>query len=395
VAARLTYKPMTLDEKRRILIFRHDLLPWSETFILSQAENLRHFVPVYCGLRRVNGLNPDAERTIVIKERSLRGWIRGQTFRAFRWAHALVPQLRRLNVCLVHAHFEGGGMSAVRLARALKIPLIVTCHGIDVTKHERFQWPNPAVRMLWLRRRAELQCHGTLFLGVSSFIRDRMLGLGYPAERTEVHYTGVDVAALASDSCVERQPIVLFAARLVEKKGCRFVLEAMQRVQASVPELELVIIGDGPLREELECEAHSRCINAKFLGRCTKETTCAWMSRSRLLCAPFLPAKNGDTDGCPTIILEALAIGLPVVAFAHGGSIEALGGGAAGILVPTGDAKALAFSILQLHHDSALWSQLSLAGRRLVEEQFDLQRQNARLEELYHRVLHRQVCGVE
>jgi colanic acid/amylovoran biosynthesis glycosyltransferase len=388
MAARLACERMLLDEKQRILIFRHDLLPWSETFVLNQAENLQHFVPIYCGLRRVNGLNTDAERTIVIKERSLGGWIRGQTFRAFRWAPSLLPQLRRLDARLIHAHFEGGGMSAVRLARALKIPLIVTCHGIDVTKKERFQWPNPAIRMLWMMRRAELQCQGTLFLGVSSYIRDRMLGLGYPAERTEVHYTGVDVAALASVPGVERQPIVLFAARLVEKKGCRFALEAMQLVQATDPELQLVIIGDGPLREELESEAGSRGLNARFLGQCTKETTCAWMGRSRVLCAPFLPAKDGDTDGCPTIILESLAIGLPVVAFAHGGSIETLDRGAAGTLVPVGDPKELALSILRLHRDPGLWSRLSIAGRKLVEERFDLRRQNARLEELYRRVIH-------
>jgi colanic acid/amylovoran biosynthesis glycosyltransferase len=376
------------DEKARILIFRHDLLPWSETFILNQAENLKHYVPIYCGLRRVNGLNTDAERTIVIQERSLAGWIRGQTFRAFRWAHSLVPQLRRLGVCLIHAHFEGGGMAAVRLARTLKIPLVVTFHGIDVTKQERFQWPNPAVRMLWLRRRADLQRHGGLFLGVSSFIRDRMLDIGYPIERTEVHYTGVDLASLASGSSTERHPIVLFAARLVEKKGCCFALEAMQTVQATVPELQLVIIGDGPLRKELEFEARSRRLNAKFLGQCTKEITHEWMRRSRLLCAPFLPAKDGDTDGCPTIILEALAIGLPVVAFANGGSIEALDRGAAGILVPVGDSTALACAILRLHRDPALWSRLSFVGARLVEKQFDLQKQNARLEELYDQVIH-------
>ncbi len=379
---------MSLDQKPRILIFRHELLPWSETFVLNQAENLQTFVPIYCGLRSVAaGLKARPERCIIIQDRSKKGWLRGQLFRAFRWSPSLIPKLRRHDVRLIHAHFEGGGMAATRLARALGIPLLVTFHGIDVTKEPWFQWPNPAVRMLWMRRRAELQRYGCLFLGVSHFICSRMIDLGYPAERVRVHYTGVDVSSLTPNQSATREPIVLFAGRLIEKKGCRFALEAMQKVQETAPELRMVVAGDGPLRNELESEARLRRLNVCFLGQCTREETLGWMGRSRLMCAPFLKAKDGDTDGCPTVILEAQAIGLPVVAFAHGGSMEALDQGATGLMVPVGDSEALASSILLLYQNPGLWNQLSIAGRCFVVRQFDLRKQNARLEELYNQVL--------
>jgi colanic acid/amylovoran biosynthesis glycosyltransferase len=378
---------MVLIEKPRVLIFRHELLPWSETFVADQAENLRRYAPIYCGLRRVPGLQTAREKTIIIRDPSRRGWVRGQLFRVFRWSPFLIAELRRRGVRLIHAHFEGGGMALTRMARTLGIPLLVTFHGIDVTKENQSQWPNPVIRMVWLRRRAELQRQGHLFLGVSSFIRGRMIDLGYPAERTRVHYTGVDISSALPNQGIAREPTVLFAGRLVEKKGCRFALEAMQTVQAVAPELQLLVAGDGPLRHELEAEARSRRLNAKFLGQRTKDEVIGWMGRSRLLCAPYLPASDGDTDGCPTTLLEAQAAGLPAIAFSHGGSIEALNHGATGLLVPVGDSAALAASILQLCRDPALWKQLSLAGRSWVEEQFDLRKQNARLEELYDRAL--------
>ena len=213
--------------KPRVLIFRHELLPWSETFVLNQAESLTSFTPIYMGLTRTNGLETCPERTIILRDQSTKGWVLGQLFRAFRWFPSLVSRLRSLRISLIHAHFEGGGMSMVRLARALQVPLLVTCHGIDVTKTARCQWPNPAVRCLWLLRRRQLQRFGRLFLGVSSFIRERMIGLGYPPDRTQVHYTGVDTSAIRSKSGV-REPIVLFVGRLVEKKGCRFAIEAVE-----------------------------------------------------------------------------------------------------------------------------------------------------------------------
>ena len=377
--------------KPRILIFRHELLPWSETFILNQAESLQNYEPIYLGLRRVPGLQTDPERTLCIQDTSTSGWMRGQIFRALCWTPSLIPQLRSLGVRLIHAHFEGGGMVMSHAARVLGIPLLVTFHGIDVTKETHHQWPNPAIRQLWLRRRAALQRRGDVFLGVSSFIRSRALHLGYPEERTRVHYIGVDVSKLSPNHNAARDPVVLFAGRLVEKKGCRYMLEAMQVLRATAPELQLIVVGDGPLRESLQDEARLRGVNARFLGQCTKSEVLEWMGRSRMLCAPFLPAADGDTDGCPTVLLEAQATGLPVIAFDHGGSAEALDNGSTGILTPVGNAAALADSILRLHSDDALWKQLSISGRSFVEKQFDLRTQNTRLEELYDQTI-REKC---
>ena len=124
-------------------------------------------------------------------------------------------------------------------------------------------------------------------------------------------------------------------------------------------------------------------MNAMFLGRCSHSDVLDWMRRSRLLCAPFLPASDGDTDGCPTVLLEAQAAGLPVVAFNSGGTAEVVADGRTGFLVPVADSAALAGSILRLLEDQAIWDQFSLAARREVEDRFDLHRQTARLEEIY------------
>ena len=282
-------------------------------------------------------------------------------------------------------------MVMTQLARTLGVPLLVTFHGMDITKGDRFQWPNPIIRRSWLIRRAELQRRGDLFLGVSSYIYDRMIDRGYPVAKSLVHYTGVDVGSILPTHNAARDPVVLFAARLVEKKGCRFLLESMQKVQVTAPELRLVVVGDGPLRDSLESESHERGLNAIFLGQCRREAVLKWMRQSNMLCTPFIMAADGDADGCPTVLLEAQAAGLPVVAFDHGGSVEALDNGRSGLLVSAGRVEELAAAILRLHKNDELWRHLSLSGRNFVEDKFDLRKQNTRLEELYIQAIHRHV----
>jgi len=358
------------------LIYRHDLLPYSETFILEQARHLQRYRPYFAGRRRVEGLEIPEDRVAVAKESGLLFPLTG------KWP-ALVRRLKRESAKVVHAHFEGGGIGALGLARDLGAPLVTTCHGWDVTVGDEARWPIPVLRWLYQRSLRKLQREGALFVAVSEHIRQKMLARGYPEERTVVHYIGVDCDEFTADESIMREPVVLFVGRLVEKKGCEHLIQAMGFITEGQKKTRLVIIGDGPLREQLKAAAARAFPRAEFLGVQPRTVVRRWMNRAQVLCVPTVRAANGDMDGCPFVFFEGQAMGLPVVAYASGGSGEAVVHGETGLLAAEGDIEGMGQLLTRLLNSPEEWARLSLAASKRVRRDFDIVKQCEKLEEMY------------
>ncbi|MFY1691960.1 glycosyltransferase [Plantactinospora sp. WMMB782] len=301
--------------------------------------------------------------------------------------------LRRLlaerGTALLHAHFGVEGVYVVPLARALGVPLVTTLHGFDVTitksrllASRKTSWVN------YVAWRNELFDAGARFVCVSEHIRARALDWGYPADRLVVLPTGVDVDLIAPAGPVET-PRILHVARLVEKKGTADLLRAFAVVRRAVPDAELVVVGDGPLRESLDALAAQLDIAAavRFLGALPHPETLGWLRRSRLLCQPSVTAASGDQEGLPTVLLEAAASGRPVVGTRHGGIAEAVTDGTDGYLVAERDVAGLAERLTALLADPDLCRRFGEAGRRTAVERFNLRSQTDRLESLYRTLL--------
>ncbi|MBI2685229.1 MAG: glycosyltransferase [Acidobacteria bacterium] len=363
-----------MSEQPLAVIYRHELLPYSETFIREQAGNLRRYQVQFAGLRRVEGLELPSAAVHVASDDGRAGQAR------FLFS-GRIASMDALRPALVHAHFEGGGIAAMLLARRFDVPLVVTCHGWDVTVDDRYRWPNPLLRAWYQRRRRALQREGAVFIAVSAHIKDHMLRLGYPEARIAVQRIGVDCEKFKEDHGTPREPIVLFAGRLVEKKGCGELIEAMHIAKCGA---RVVVIGDGPLRAHLEGLARERYPATEFLGRQSPETVREWMSRARVLCVPTVRAANGDMDGCAMVFAEAQAMGLPVVSYANGGTLEAVVSGRTGILVEERDRQGLAAAIDQLVEPPASsWAEMSRAARVHALAKFDIAKQTALLEKIY------------
>jgi len=350
-----------------VLIYRRNLLAYSETFIAAQSAHLRRYRPYFLGRSRMQGIDLPEDRMALSKKDAPLVELTG------RWP-GLAERVGGASIRVVHAHFEGGGVAMYPLARRLGVPLVTTCHGWDVTAEDAARWPNPALRWLYRRKRRSLQREGALFIAVSEHIRQRMLVLGYPPERTIVHYIGVDTERFKADAAIERERIVLFVGRLVEKKGCAYLIEAMRGIDA-----RLVIIGDGPLRSQLEAMAP----RAEFLGAQPGDAVKRWMNRARVFCVPTVRAANGDMDGCPIVFFEAQAMGLPVVAFASGGTPEAVADGETGLLAKERDTVGLAERLARLLDSDQEWGRLSARARARVESDFDIVKQCEKLETIY------------
>ena len=366
------------DQKPVAAIFRSPLFNASETFVQTHALSLRRYRPLVVGLQDKGRAQAALrDRLLVASPRE------AAALKLFGRGGGLARRVAAESPRLLHAHFATDGLLALPLAEALGVPLVTTLHGFDVTRSRGALFASG--RLSWMRYATageRLRQRGRLFVAVSDAIRARALAQGFPEDRTVTLRNGVDLARFAAAPAPE-PGLVLHVGRLVDKKGTALLLDAMAEVDG-----ELVVIGDGPLRRRLQRRAARLDIARRvhFLGSLPAAEVARWMSRAWLLAAPSLTAADGDSEGLPTVLAEAAAASLPVVASDHSGLPEAVADGETGFLVPEGDAHALATRIATLLLAPELRARMGAAARRLAEERFDTAKQAAALERLYDEV---------
>jgi colanic acid/amylovoran biosynthesis glycosyltransferase len=172
---------------------------------------------------------------------------------------------------------------------------------------------------------------------------------------------------------------------LVEKKGFRYAIEAFSRVSMECPEAVYDIIGEGPMRENLQqlISALKLTARVRLLGWKTQEQVIECMEAADLFVAPSVTAASGDQEGIPVVLMEAMAMGLPVLSTHHSGIPELVAHGRNGYLVAEKDIGALASAIVRAIQNPAERSAVGEAARLRVEDAFDVKVQNQRLMDLY------------
>ena len=382
-------EPVSSGDRRRVLVYTNALLPYSETFIRDQAEALSRYGVHYVGGHRVDGLPLPDSRVTVVNDGSMAGSAREFWFKVSGRAPALVRELRAERPAVLHAHFGGCAAVALPLAETLDLPFVVTYHGLDATRTKVDRRRKLALTpQLYVRRVGRLQRRANRFVTITEHVKQALVGQGFPADKIAVLPLGIDTAYFAAAPEVDREPVVLFVGRLVEKKGAEYLIRAMAHVERAVPGARLVVVGDGPLRAPLEAEAGRLLQGAQFLGRQPPAEVRAWMSRARVFCVPSVTATSGDREGFGVVFLEAQAMGTPIVSSCSGGIPEAVADGETGFLLPERDVEGLAARITALLSDDATWGAMSQRGQDRVRSKFDTFRLTRRLEALYDEVIH-------
>ena len=282
---------------------------------------------------------------------------------------------------IVHAQFGTLGLVALPLLRTGVISgkLVTSFRGADITSH------GPALYRELLRE-------GHHFLPVSQLFANKLLEAGGDAAKITVHHSGIDCQRFTFAER-ERAPgeatRVIFIGRLTEKKGIEDAVRAVAGAIASGCRLELTIIGDGELRPRLEGLIAQQKIGAQvvLLGQQTQDAVINWLERSHLLIAPSVTAKNGDQEGIPNVLKEAMAMGLPVLSTYHSGIPELVENGVSGFLVPERDPAALAERLGHLADHPELWPAMGRAGRAKIEAEYDINKLNDELVCLYQSLL--------
>jgi colanic acid/amylovoran biosynthesis glycosyltransferase len=349
-----------------VCVWRDELLPPTETFIVNQAHAMRRWSPTLCGgVRRPGGLRFDP--SFVIRESA--SPIDRADLALYRRAGVsarLLPHLRRAR--LIHAHF---GPDAVRLlpsVRLVRRPFIVTFHGYDITTSP--QALGVSYEALFARV--------TRLVAVSEFIRDELLQAGAPAGKIEICHIGIPIPPRPLRA--QRARRLLFVGRLVEKKGCADLIEAVAGLTDPPP---LLVVGDGPLRSELEDLAVRRRVDAEFVGVQSPAEVAAAMDRCVAFCVPSKASAQGDREGLGMVFLEAAAHEMPVISYASGGVPESIADGETGLLAPEGDVAALAAHLQTLLADTGMADRFGKAGRARVIREFDIANCTDALEDLY------------
>ncbi|MEO0598108.1 MAG: glycosyltransferase [Chloroflexota bacterium] len=375
---------------RNILIYANKVTKPSETFIYFPAFAMQRYTPYYVGSLYGEGFDIPENRKFIANG----GWRFGrikQRVNRLLFGHNgvghLTEKIRPINPLLIQAHFGTHAHNVLPLVHKLDIPFIVYYHGFDATMSRAYAESKPHLRN-YLQQLPRLHAESTLVLTQSNYLRERVIqDWGYPAEKVRTHYIGIEPSDEAPLPLSQREPMVLFVARLVEKKGARYLLDAMKTVQERYPDVELVMVGSGVLREQLEAQADALKLNVRFLGWQVAHQVADLMKRARIFCVPSVNAKSGDAEGFGMVFLEAQRAGTPVISTQHGGIVESVADGVVGTLVPEKQPAPLADAILDLLDDSAKWERYSQAGYERVQNEFSMQTLVAKLETIYDTVI--------
>lgn len=280
---------------------------------------------------------------------------------------------------IIHCHFGPTGKQFLFLKRMLNIKFITTFHAYDIS--------------LYLKQAGEdiyqdLFVSGDLFLPVSNYWQARLIQLGCPQEKIIVHHMGIDLQKFKFSS--RQSPSggrikILTVVRLVEKKGLNYSIKAVARAIQKYSGIRYKIVGDGPLRDELNKLISKLGVAEKIrlVGWKDSSEVRALMEEAHIFLLHSVTATNGDMEGIPVSLMEAQAVGLPVISTDHSGIPELVQDGKSGFLVSERDIDAFSERLSYLIEHPEEWPEMGRNGRRIVEERYDNVQLSKKLESIY------------
>lgn len=287
----------------------------------------------------------------------------------------LAREVRVGRITHLHAHFATAAAAVARLAAKFSgIPYTFTAHAKDIY--------HQAVSSDALRRKLT---DAAATVTVSEYNRDYLRATFGAAARVERIYNGLDLREFPFRSPEVRPARIVAVGRLVEKKGFADLITAAAMLAGRRNAVQYQIIGGGPLEVELRAQIERLGLRARveLLGPCPRSAVIAHVQRAAAVAAPSVIAQDGDRDGLPTVLLEAMALGTPCVATDITGIPEVVRNGSTGLLISPHDPAALAGAVERLIDDGALRVQLAREARRLIEAEFDSARTAARLRAVF------------
>ncbi len=326
-------------------------------------------------------------RDPVLLLRSLNVFKYGKTSVSLRLLYTAIPFLhKRPDYDVIQCHFGTNGLKSIYLRDigAIQGKLCTAFHGLDLSG--KLQKDGDLLY-------DELFDRGDLFLPISEYWKRLLIELNCDEKKITVHRMGIDCQKF---TFTPRQPSpdgqirLVSVARLVEKKGIEYGIRAVAKLSQIAHNLKYHIVGDGELRESLESLIQELEVSdtIKLVGWKERKEIIKILNSGHIFLAPSVTSHNGDQEGIPVVLMEAMAMGLPVVSTQHSGIPELVEDRVSGFLVPERDSEALAQKINYLIQHPDIWGQMGKEGRLKVEKFYNIDQLNDRLIEIYQKLEH-------
>jgi colanic acid/amylovoran biosynthesis glycosyltransferase len=393
----------------------------SETFILNQITgllDLGHELDIYAYHKRIAPKEHDKvkaydllSRTYTPEVSAIRSWPRlkaiwliGANFHknpaailkslnALRYSRDAL-RLRLLPVCLkhfkrnsydiIHCHYGSNGNLGVLLKElgGIKAKVVTMFHGYDIR----------LALVYGGSIYAHLQDRGDCFLSISKYSRMQLEKFGFDSHKVVDQPVGIDLNRFPFRWDRENIPLnhgerikILTVARLVKEKGIEYGIKSIHKLVKSNSNIKVryIIIGEGILKEQLkELVARLNLVEVvEFLGEMNHADISKQMRGAHIFLLPSV------AEVLPVTLMEAQAVGLPVVATDVGGISEIVADGKSGFLVPAHNKSALTTKLEYLISHPEIWLEMGKCGRRIVEERYDIKKLNQRLVNIYNALI--------
>ncbi|WP_445490727.1 glycosyltransferase [Niallia sp. 03133] len=281
---------------------------------------------------------------------------------------------------ILYAHFGPSGNFAAALKELgiLDGKVATVFHGYDMSTYI-----DKAGQDIY----QDLFAYGDLFLPISCYWKEKLVGMGCNENKIKVHYMGINVSDFQFNPIVPKGRIKLLSvARLTEKKGTIYAIKAVQRLIEKGYDIELNIIGDGPLKSQLE-EIIGDEARIHLLGPKPNQEVKTYIEDCTIFLLPSVIACNGDMEGIPVALMEAMAIGKLVISTYHSGIPELIQDNENGWLVPERDSIALAEKIEEVLANKENWRTIQQNAREKIVTAHNLQPLNKQLENHFYSIL--------
>jgi glycosyltransferase involved in cell wall biosynthesis len=293
----------------------------------------------------------------------------------------LARQMEKRGIRHVHVTFAHTASVALVISQMTDISFSFTAHAVDIYAN------NPPLLPLKLNV-------AKFVITVSEYNRKNLTEIADNSDAKRgiyiVHY-GVDLKSFFPIEKKEKRktPIILSIGRLVEKKGFSYLIKACEILVEKGYKFHCQIVGDGPLRDFLQTLIDQKNLgdHVKLVGVVFQENIRNYLNQAEIFALPCVIAANGDRDGVPNVLIEAMAMKLPVISTNIIGIPELIRDGRDGLLVPQKDEVALADTIEFLLKNEDLRHLYGKEGRARIEEDFNLTKTSAQLDEIFRKEL--------
>ncbi len=317
----------------------------------------------------------DADRVLDEEEK-----VFGSSATKYPWSFWQASQIARMvrvqDISHLHAHFATEATVTARLAALQSgISYSFTAHAKDIF-HETVD-----------RDRLNRFARDAAGLVTVSDFNVAFLNEVLDARACPIHriYNGLDLDAFPLFTGPRQTGRIVAVGRLVEKKGFEYLLHACALLKDQGRAFHCDVIGDGELRERLEAVIHELDIGdcVSMLGALPRDEVIEKVKAATVMAAPCVVGSDGNRDGLPTVLLEAMSLGTPCVSTPVTGIPEVVRDGQTGLMVPERDARSLAVALGRMLDDETLARECATNARELIEQSFDLHRNTATLRQLF------------